>query len=129
MHDGHVGGPKQYKDFSLGNIFYFYANIFRCFSPPAWPPCTHSIQSESITRAVLDTKRRFSISQTCFGRNVCLLHVGDLKIFVLYLKLVVGFLLSRPFDNAWSLLRAHGCTKKQTNKQTNKQTKFINYKK
>ena len=43
VHDGHVGGPKQYNDFSLGNIFYFYANIFYCFSPPTWPPCTHSI--------------------------------------------------------------------------------------
>ena len=44
MHDGHVGGPKQYNDFPLGNIFYFYANIFYCFSPPTWPPCTHSIR-------------------------------------------------------------------------------------
>ena len=43
MHDGHVGGPEQYNDFPLENIFYFYANIFYCFSPPAWPPCTHSI--------------------------------------------------------------------------------------
>ena len=43
VHDGHVGGPKQYNDFPLGNIFYFYANIFYCFSPPTWPPCTHSI--------------------------------------------------------------------------------------
>ena len=43
MHDGHVGGPKQYNDFPLGNIVYFYANIFYCFSPPTWPPCTHSI--------------------------------------------------------------------------------------
>ena len=34
VHDGHVGGPKQYNDFPLGNIFYFYANIFYCFSPP-----------------------------------------------------------------------------------------------
>ena len=41
VHDGHVGGPKQYNYFSLGNIFYFYANIFYCFSPPTWPPCTH----------------------------------------------------------------------------------------
>ena len=44
VHDGHVGGPKQYNDFPLGNIFYFYANIFYCFSPPTWPPCTHSIR-------------------------------------------------------------------------------------
>ena len=43
VHDGHVGGPKQYNDFPLGNIFYFYANIFYCFSPPTGPPCTHSI--------------------------------------------------------------------------------------
>ena len=43
VHDGHVGGPKQYNDFPLGNIFYFYANIFYCFSPSTWPPCTHSI--------------------------------------------------------------------------------------
>ena len=43
VHDGHVGGPKQYNDFPLGNKFYFYANIFYCFSPPTWPPCTHSI--------------------------------------------------------------------------------------
>ena len=43
MHDGHVGGRKQYNDFRLGNIFYFYANMFYCFSPPTWPPCTHSI--------------------------------------------------------------------------------------
>ena len=42
VHDGHVGGPKQYNDFPLGNIFYFYANIVYCFSPPTWPPCTHS---------------------------------------------------------------------------------------
>ena len=26
VHDGHVGGPKQYNDFSLGNKFYFNAN-------------------------------------------------------------------------------------------------------
>ena len=45
VHDGHVGGPKQYDDFPLGNIFYFYANIFYCFSPPTWPPCTHSIDT------------------------------------------------------------------------------------
>ena len=44
MHDGHVGGPKQYNDLPLGNIFYFYANILYCFSPPTWPPCTHSIE-------------------------------------------------------------------------------------
>ena len=43
VHDGHVGGWKQYNDFPLGNIFYFYANIFYCFSPPTWPPYTHSI--------------------------------------------------------------------------------------
>ena len=43
VHDGHVGGPKQYNDFPVENIFYFYANIFYCFSPPTWPPCTHSI--------------------------------------------------------------------------------------
>ena len=43
VHDGHAGGPKQYNDFPLENIFYFYANIFYCFSPPTWPPCTHSI--------------------------------------------------------------------------------------
>ena len=43
VHDGHVGGPKQYNDFPLGNIFYFYANNFYCFSPPTWLPCTHSI--------------------------------------------------------------------------------------
>ena len=43
VHDGHVGGPKQFNDFPLGNIFYFYANIFYCFSPPTWRPCTHSI--------------------------------------------------------------------------------------
>ena len=43
VHDGHVGGPKQYNDFPLGNIFYFDANIFYCFSPPTWPPCTHTI--------------------------------------------------------------------------------------
>ena len=43
VHDGHVGGPKQYNDFPLGNLFYFYANIFYCFSLPTWPPCTHSI--------------------------------------------------------------------------------------
>ena len=42
-HDCHVGGLKQYNDFPLGNIFYFYANIFYCFSPPTWPPCTHSV--------------------------------------------------------------------------------------
>ena len=47
VHDGHVGGPKQYNDFPLGNIFYFYANIFYCFSPPTWPPCTHSISAMS----------------------------------------------------------------------------------
>ena len=46
-HDGHVGGPKQYTDFPLGNIFYFYANIFYCFSSPTWPPCTHSIDISS----------------------------------------------------------------------------------
>ena len=45
VHDGHVEGPKQYNDFPLGNIFYFYANIY-CFSPPSWPPCTHSIEEE-----------------------------------------------------------------------------------
>ena len=44
VHDGHVGGPKQYYDFPLGYIFYFHANIFYCFSPPTWPPCTHSIE-------------------------------------------------------------------------------------
>ena len=43
VHDGYVGGPKQYNDSPLGNIFYFHANIFYCFSPPTWPPCTHSI--------------------------------------------------------------------------------------
>ena len=42
VHDDHVGGPKQYNDFPLGNIFYFYANIFYIFSPPTWPPFTHS---------------------------------------------------------------------------------------
>ena len=47
VHDDHVGGPKQYNDFPLGNIFYFYANIFYCFSPPTWPPCTHSIEDKS----------------------------------------------------------------------------------
>ena len=45
VHDGHVGGPKQYNDFPLGNKFYFYANIFYCFSPPTWLPCTHSIDA------------------------------------------------------------------------------------
>ena len=35
VHDGHVGGPKQYNDFPLGNIS-FYANIFYCFSPLTW---------------------------------------------------------------------------------------------
>ena len=45
VHDGHVGGPKQYNDFPVGNIFYFYGNIFYCFSPPTWPPYTHSIVS------------------------------------------------------------------------------------
>ena len=50
VHDGHVGGPKQYNDFPLGNIFYFYANIFYCFSPPTWPPCTHSILSTNHVR-------------------------------------------------------------------------------
>ena len=43
MHDGHVGGPKQYNNSPLGKKLYFYANIFYCFSPPTWPPCTHSI--------------------------------------------------------------------------------------
>ena len=43
VHDGHVGGPKQYNDFPLENKFYFCANIFYCFSPSTWPPCTHSI--------------------------------------------------------------------------------------
>ena len=33
VHDGHVGGPKQYNDFPLGNIS-FYGNICYCFSPP-----------------------------------------------------------------------------------------------
>ena len=46
VHDGHVGGPKQYNDFPLGNIFYFYANILFCFSPPTWRPCTHSIEQQ-----------------------------------------------------------------------------------
>ena len=50
VHDGHVGGPKQYNDFPLGNIFYFYANIFYCFSPPTWPPCTHSIPRISVPK-------------------------------------------------------------------------------
>ena len=27
VHDGHVGGPKQYNDFPLGNIFYFSMQI------------------------------------------------------------------------------------------------------
>ena len=43
MHDGHVGGPKQYKVFPLGNTFYFYANMFFCFSPLTWLPFPHSI--------------------------------------------------------------------------------------
>ena len=47
VHDGHVGGPKQYNDFPLGNIFYCYANICSCFSPPTWPQCTHSIGVEN----------------------------------------------------------------------------------
>ena len=57
VHDGHVGGPKQYNDFPLGNIFYFYANICYCFSPPTWPPCTHSIHVEmpAHIRAVMQT--------------------------------------------------------------------------
>ena len=44
VHDGHVGGPKQYNDFPVGNIFYFYANIVYCLSPSTWPPSTHSIR-------------------------------------------------------------------------------------
>ena len=52
VHDSHVGGPKQYNDFPLGNIFYFYANIFYCFSPPTWLPCTHSKQSALFTGCI-----------------------------------------------------------------------------
>ena len=53
MHDGHVGGPKQYNDFPFGNISYFYANIFY-FSPPTWPPRTHSIpQRKAVNRNFL----------------------------------------------------------------------------
>ena len=47
VHDGHVGGPKKYNNFPLGSKFYFYANIFYCFSPPTWPPCTHSITKDT----------------------------------------------------------------------------------
>ena len=47
VHDGHAGGPKQYNDFPLGNIFYFYANIFYYFSPPTWLPCTHSVTTQA----------------------------------------------------------------------------------
>ena len=50
MHDSHVGGPKQYNDFPLGNIFFSYANIFYCFSPPTWPLCTHSIVANNLER-------------------------------------------------------------------------------
>ena len=43
VHGGHIGGPKQKNDIPLGNKCYFYANIFNCFGPPTWPPCTYSI--------------------------------------------------------------------------------------
>ena len=28
VHDGHVGGPKQYTDFPLGNIFSIFMQIY-----------------------------------------------------------------------------------------------------
>ena len=43
VHGGHIGGPKQKNDIPLGNKCYLYANIFNCFGPPTWPPCTYSI--------------------------------------------------------------------------------------
>ena len=56
VHDGHVGGPKQYNDFPLGNILYFYANIFYCFSPPTWLPCTHSMDYKQDLIFLKDSK-------------------------------------------------------------------------
>ena len=52
VHDGHVGGPKQYNDFPLGNIFYFYANIFYCFSPPTLPRAHTLLDLSFSTRGV-----------------------------------------------------------------------------
>ena len=61
LHGGHVGGPKQSNDFPLGNILYFYANIFYCFSPPTWPPCTHSIRDLKQRRWRRQRQRRETI--------------------------------------------------------------------
>ena len=66
VHDGHVGGPKQYNDFPLENICYFYANIFYCFSPPTWPPCTHSIGScVSVRSSRYEARGKFGEHERC----------------------------------------------------------------
>ena len=54
MHGGHIGGPKQKNDIPLGNKCYFYANLFNCFGPPTWPPCTYSI-GHVTRREILDS--------------------------------------------------------------------------
>ena len=61
--------------------------------------------SLKVMRAVLDTKRKFSFHRHISTETSAFFMSVKLKIVVLHLKLIVGFLLPRPFDNAWSLLK------------------------
>ena len=72
MHSGHIGGPKQKNDIPLGNKCYFYANIFKCFGPPTWPPCTYSIRTHLILILYLGIKMANFCQQVLKSIGFCM---------------------------------------------------------
>ena len=47
---------RNYTMIFLWEIYsIFYANIFYCFSPPTWPPCTHLLNAVYVLVSILSS--------------------------------------------------------------------------